>query len=55
MFDRMSPILVDKTKIDHTSKYVIGHIFIGYNLDVAKLVWTSQSQFSNCFRLFSLF
>jgi hypothetical protein len=51
----MIPILIDKTKIDYTSKYVIGYIFIGYNLDLTKFVRTSQSQFSNCFRLSSLF
>jgi hypothetical protein len=51
----MSPILVAKPKIDYTSKYVIGCIFIGYTLDVAEFARTSQNQFSNCFRMFSLF
>ena len=45
----MSPILVAKPKIDYTSKYVIGCIFIGYNLDVAEFARTSQKQILKLF------
>ena len=45
----MSPILVYKTKIDFTSKHVIGLYIIGYTLDVAEFARTSQKQILKLF------